>query len=190
MFVFQSCCRAVRSADHFNNVESVVAEECTVAPTLDSSMMRSKSEIRILQKPIPQNYHGIVAKARPRSLFEASAIRVAKHSSNKRHMTGQPDTDNQGIPARFMDAYLAALRDSNVRYVNARNVSVTNRCQPKMVKVHTCMLSLYKGAWMMVVKLMGLFFFCNAIADGQANQKLQDYLQNMLVSLDRISKLQ
>jgi hypothetical protein len=143
MFVFQSCCRAVRSADHFNNVESVVAEECTVAPTLDSSMMRSKSEIRILQKPIPQNYHGIVAKARPRSLFEASAIRVAKHSSNKRHMTGQPDTDNQGIPARFMDAYLAALRDSNVRYVNARNVSVTNRCQPKMVKVHTCMLYLF-----------------------------------------------
>lgn len=122
MFVFQSCCRAVRSADHFNNVESVVAEECTVAPTLDSSMMRSKSEIRILQKPIPQNYHGIVAKARPRSLFEASAIRVAKHSSNKRHMTGQPDTDDQGIPARFMDAYLAALRDSNVRYVNARIV--------------------------------------------------------------------
>jgi hypothetical protein len=116
----------VSSSEALDTKDSATNEDnCGAAPTLDTSMMRSKSESRILQRPpaaSPSGRQVGVTATSPRSLFEASALRIAKHQSGK-SMPGQPDTDHGGIPDRFLQAYLAALRDFNIRWATESEVA-------------------------------------------------------------------
>lgn len=106
-------------------VSGTSEDNCGTAPTLDTSMMRSKSESRILQRPATASVSGRqfgVTATSPRSLIEASALRIAKHQSGK-SLPGQPDTDHGGVPDRFLQAYLAALRDFNIRWATESDVA-------------------------------------------------------------------
>jgi hypothetical protein len=84
-------------------------------PSLDMQMLRSKSELRILQPaPAPAGAPPAGAPA-ARSLFEASFVRVASHEARAAAAGGvagsEPpaDADDGGLPRRFLDAYIEAL---------------------------------------------------------------------------------
>jgi hypothetical protein len=81
-------------------------------------MMRSKSELRILQPAVSlkDGIGGTPISCSARSLWEASAYRMAYHELYPGGGAGQPDSDDQGIPQRFIDAYVAALRDHKARW--------------------------------------------------------------------------
>ena len=89
-------------------------------PPLGIEMMRSKSEFRILQPAVSLKDGGMPISCSARSLWEASAYRVASHEMSPGGGVGEPDADDQGIPQRFVAAYVGALRDSNSRQAAAR----------------------------------------------------------------------
>lgn len=92
------------------------------SPALDAEMMRSKSDSRILQRtaaPSGNDRRGSTGSS-ARSLFEASAYRVASHSSST---SGLPDIEHGGIPEKFLELYVAAFRDSNVRWASESEIA-------------------------------------------------------------------
>jgi len=82
---------------------------------LDADLHRTKSESRILQAPLPVSPDGKSLSSSARSLFEASAYRVAAHEYREKIKQNQPDTDNGGLPARFLELYLTALKAGNTK---------------------------------------------------------------------------
>lgn len=90
----------------------------STSPSLTSEMLRSMSENRILQ-PVPPSATSdrrSSTQAPPRSLFEAAAIRVASHRWSNTGAEAGGEVDDCGLPKKFLDAYIAALRDANPRW--------------------------------------------------------------------------
>lgn len=114
-----NCCKPLLAPERRKEVAVASPEASPFAPSFDAEMMRSKSESRILQ-PAPSGAGGGSGGDRrsstnsARSLFEASAYRVASHVDGG--PSGTPDADDGGLPQRFLDAYVAALRDANPRW--------------------------------------------------------------------------
>lgn len=118
-----NCCKPLMAPEKRKEVALSSPETAPFAPSFDAEMMRSKSESRILQ-PAPSGVLGGAGGggdrrsstgASARSLFEASAYRVASHTSDG-GPAGTPDEDDGGLPQRFLDAYVAALRLGNPRW--------------------------------------------------------------------------
>jgi hypothetical protein len=88
-----------------------------VIPSLPLELIRCKSELRILQPVLSsksQDGGGSPLSCSARSLFEASALRVQR---NQQGAGGgmQVDIEDHGIPKRFLEAYIAAITNGNIR---------------------------------------------------------------------------
>jgi len=118
--LFFSCCKPIsapaeRGQDSEHDSNGAVGYK---APVLDVDLSRSVNERRILQRaPLQITADGKSGAASSRSLFEASAYRVATHEEKARQKNSMPDEDHQGIPQKFLDAYVAALAEGNTLYV-------------------------------------------------------------------------
>ena len=124
MFVF-NCCKPIIAPERRKELglaESNVS--CSTAPSIDTEMMRSKSESRILRTAaVSSNDRRSSAHSNARSLFEASAYRVAAHSSSSIGEDITPDEDHGGLPDKFLEEYIAALRDSNGKWATESDVA-------------------------------------------------------------------
>jgi len=135
MFVF-NCCKPisgpVRTAPEENGTSE--GKVTTMIPAIDTEMIRSKSEQRILQKTrLSTSSDGKGQGGVARSLFEASAYRVASHEYSDKIKRGQPDVDHKGIPDKFLELYLAALKDSNTRWASSPEVAALFADSAKLV---------------------------------------------------------
>jgi hypothetical protein len=120
--LFFSCCKPIHQPAE-RPAESQERESGSLK-TLDVDLSRSVKERRILQRaPLQITADGKTCTGSSRSLFEASAYRVATHEERARQQLNQPDEDHQGIPQMFLDAYVAALQEGNTQWANAPEVS-------------------------------------------------------------------
>lgn len=113
-----NCCKPLLAPSEKQREVALASPEASpFAPSFDAEMMRSKSETRILQpgSSAAGGDRRSSTGASARSLFEASAYRVASHTTDG-GPAGTPDVDDGGLPQRFLDAYVAALRDGNSRW--------------------------------------------------------------------------
>lgn len=114
--LFFSCCKPIHQPAE-RPAESQDRESGSIK-TLDVDLSRSVKERRILQRaPLQITADGKTCTGSSRSLFEASAYRVATHEERARQQLNQPDEDHQGIPQMFLDAYVSALQEGNTQYV-------------------------------------------------------------------------
>jgi hypothetical protein len=73
------------------------------------------------------------ASSNARSLFEASAYRVAAHSSSSNGEDITPDEDHGGVPDKFLEEYIAALRDSNGKWATETDIADLFASNAKMI---------------------------------------------------------
>jgi hypothetical protein len=93
---------------------------------LDAGLSRScNKEARILrQAPVQVEVDAKGQPQRsPRSLFEASAFRIASHQERARKEQNKPEADDHGLPSKFLDHYVKALVDSNEEWASSPDVS-------------------------------------------------------------------
>jgi hypothetical protein len=119
--MFNNCCAVFTRAPAGRVSPSPGEDATSVVPALPIEMLRSKSESRILQPsfgPVitKEDTRGSPVSCSARSLFEASALRVALHERTPA-TARQPDKDDKGVPLAFLRAYLAALKEGNIRHV-------------------------------------------------------------------------
>ena len=122
MFVF-SCCKPAILPERRKEVGLPQIESASTSPAIDADMMRSKIESRILQRsaaPSGNDRRSSTGSASARSLFEASASRVASHSSSGGSI---PDVEHGGLPDKFLEAYAAALKDGDIRWASGSEVA-------------------------------------------------------------------
>ena len=137
MFMF-NCCKPLIRPERSKEVSLTpgVESSATAAPEMDAEMMRSKSESRILQRtapPMGANDRRSSIGSSAHSLFEASAYRVAAHESELSSKSGMPDVEHGGIPERFLQMYVAALRDSNVHWASAPELANMFHVNAKLI---------------------------------------------------------
>jgi hypothetical protein len=119
-----NCCKPVISPGRRKDVELAKKDtHCSTAPSIDAEMMRSKSESRILKAAVSSNDRRSSSSSNARSLFEASAYRVAAHSHSSNGEDVVPDEDHGGVPDKFLEEYIAALRDSNGKWATETDVA-------------------------------------------------------------------
>ena len=107
--LFFSCCKPIHQPAE-RPAESQDRESGSLK-TLDVDISRRVKERRILQRaPLQITADGKTCTGSSRSLFEASAYRVATHEERARQQLNQPDEDHQGIPQLFLDACLCFAR--------------------------------------------------------------------------------
>jgi hypothetical protein len=130
-----TCCKPIISPERRKEV--ALSEKdvgCSTAPSIDAEMMRSKSESRILKAPtVSSSDRRSSASSNARSLFEASAYRVAAHSSSSNGEDIVPDEDHGGVPDKFLEEYIAALRDSNGKWATETEVADLFASNAKMI---------------------------------------------------------
>ncbi|KAG7673575.1 hypothetical protein Ndes2526B_g02975 [Nannochloris sp. 'desiccata'] len=130
-----NCCKPIITPERRKEV--ALAERdvcCSTAPPIDAEMMRSKSESRILKAAtVSSSDRRSSASSNARSLFEASAYRVAAHSTSSNGEDMVPDEDNAGIPDKFLEEYIAALRDSNGKWATETDVADLFTSNAKMI---------------------------------------------------------
>ncbi|WPT11774.1 hypothetical protein PSENEW3n2_00005274 [Picochlorum sp. SENEW3] len=92
---------------------------------LDAGLSRSTKELRILQQaPVPITADGKgKPQHSPRSLFEASAYRIAFHEEKARQELNKPEEDHHGLPQKFLEAYVNALKDGNTAWASNPEVA-------------------------------------------------------------------
>lgn len=119
--LFFSCCKPVSAPAKPPGLEL----EHSGSDLLDAGLSRSTKESRILQQAplqiIAQGKSG--CRKSPRSLFEASAFRIASHEEKARQEMNKPEEDDHGLPQKFLDCYVAALKEANVDWANDPDVS-------------------------------------------------------------------
>lgn len=122
--LFFSCCKPVSAPQRPAGLE---VESSGNDLLLDAGLSRSTKETRILQQApvqiIAQGKSGCTPKKSPRSLFEASAFRIASHEEKARQELNKPEEDDHGLPQKFLDCYVAALKEANIEWANAPEVS-------------------------------------------------------------------
>jgi hypothetical protein len=130
-----NCCKPVITPEKRKEVSLAERDVCcSTAPSIDAEMMRSKSESRILKaSTLSSSDRRSSASSNARSLFEASAYRVASHSSSSIGEDIVPDEDHAGIPDKFLQEYIAALRDSNGKWATETDVADLFTSNAKMI---------------------------------------------------------
>ena len=89
---------------------------------LDAGLSRNcNKSARILQQPPTQI--AVDTNRSPRSLFEASAFRIASHQERARQEQNKPEAENYGLPTKFLDNYVKALAEANEEWASAPEVS-------------------------------------------------------------------
>jgi hypothetical protein len=125
--MFGSCCSVFISPNKNGAEENHTKEadaEASICPAVPMEMLRSKIENRILKPSFSSG--NLSDKDTPlssaRSLFEASMRRVEQ---NQRSSPGanRPDSEDQGIPLRFLEAYVTALKDGNTKFASSPAIS-------------------------------------------------------------------
>lgn len=118
--LFFSCCKPVSApADRSSSDLEVDTRK------LDAGLSRSTKELRILQQaPVPITADGKgKPQHSPRSLFEASAYRIAFHEEKARQELNKPEEDHHGLPQKFLEAYVNALKDGNTAWASNPEVA-------------------------------------------------------------------
>ena len=123
---FFSCCKPVFAPANRGQTSDSGTSGGHSSIKLDAELSRSANEGRILQRaPLQITADGKSGGAQSsRSLFEASAVRVATHEEKARLESKKPEKDHHGIPQKFLEAYLAALQEGNIQYVEVTVVVV------------------------------------------------------------------
>lgn len=97
-----------------------------IVPAVPLEMLRCKSENRILKPSTSREFKEkdshIPCSAR--SLFEASMRRVELSSrSLSANAVGKPDIEDNGIPLRFLEAYITAIKKGNTHFASEPLIS-------------------------------------------------------------------
>lgn len=113
-----SCCKPEKARDTMLPLEDVISTD----NILDAGLSRScNKSSRILQQPPAQI--AVDTNRSPRSLFEASAFRIASHQERARQEQNKPEADDYGLPSKFLEHYVKALADANEEWASAPEVS-------------------------------------------------------------------
>jgi hypothetical protein len=117
--VFFSCCKPEKR-DTMLALEDMISTDNRI---LDAGLSAtSKQESRILRQAAPVQL-SVDTQRSPRSLFEASAFRIASHQERARQEMNKPEKDDHGLPSKFLDNYVKALVDSNDQWASVPDVS-------------------------------------------------------------------
>jgi len=127
--LFFSCCKPVTAPKDVRGAQAGIDnnDANNKSRLLDAGLSRSMKDSRILpMAPVHvtvDGKSGCPKKSPPRSLFEASAFRIASHEEKARKELNKPEEDDHGLPQKFLDAYVAALKEGNVQWANAEEVA-------------------------------------------------------------------
>jgi len=112
-----SCCKPERGRDTMLPLEDVISTDSI----LDAGLSRQNKSNKILQAPPTQI--AVETNRSPRSLFEASAFRIASHQERARQEQNKPEADDYGLPSKFLEHYMRALADANEEWASAPEVA-------------------------------------------------------------------
>ena len=112
-----SCCKPERGRDTMLPLEDVISTDSI----LDAGLSRQNKSNKILQAPPTQI--AVETNRSPRSLFEASAFRIASHQERARQEQNKPEADDYGLPSKFLEQYVRALADANEEWASAPEVA-------------------------------------------------------------------
>lgn len=117
--LFFSCCKPEKGRDTMLPLEDVIATDSI----LDAGLSRTcNKSARILQQP-PAQIDVDTHHHPPRSLFEASAFRIASHQERARQEQNKPEAEDYGLPTKFLDNYVKALAEADEAWASAPEVS-------------------------------------------------------------------